>query len=118
MLMSNQRSLQWAPKSERVVQLLAVCIRTAVRFRYAPRELSKPDAIDLARKHDLSSAMKAISGKMELHQNLPSDEGRFKLAVNEAKDLDTKNVIAMREASVAILQSNQAASSQRYLVVA
>jgi hypothetical protein len=118
MPLNNQEFLQNAPKSERVVQLLAVCIRTAVRFRYAPRELSRPDAIDLARKHDLFSAMKAISAKMELHQNLPSDEGRFKLAVNEAKDLDTENIIAMREASIAVLQSSQATASQRHLVVA
>ena len=117
---NNQQS-PWEPKSERVVQLLAACIRTGTRIRFA-RELPRSDSIDLARIHDLSSAMKSISAKMEVHQNLPSDQRRFDLAVNEAKlisqaDIGTEKVVAIREASIAALESSNAISSQRRLVV-
>jgi hypothetical protein len=67
--------------------------------------------------------MKTIAAKMELHQNFPSDETRFKLAVNEAKlisdaDAATQNIIAIRKASIAALESAHDGSSQRQQVVA
>ena len=121
MSQSSQETSQSPYKSERVVQLLAACIRTSVRLRYA-RELSRTDSIDLARVHDLSAAMKTISAKMELHTNLPSDLRRFELAVNEAKlvsgdDLGAKSIIDIREASIAAHHSNQDTSAQRFFVV-
>jgi hypothetical protein len=120
----NQNFPQLAPKSERVVKLLAACIRSAVRFRYPQLNLSQTDAIDLARIHDLQSALRTISTKMEVHQSLLSEQRRFMLAVNEAKlvsdaDIGTENIIAIREASIAVLRStSDATSSQRHLVVA
>jgi hypothetical protein len=121
MLRNNQTRLLRSVKSERVVALLAVSIRTAIRIRYG-QTLSRGDSVDLARVHDLPGAMKAIAQKMEIHQNLPSTEGRFKLAINEAKLLsdsanDTKKILAIREASIKTVASSQASSVQRLLLV-
>jgi len=113
----SENSPQLAPKSERVIRLLATCIRSAVRFRYA-QNVSQTDAIDLARIHDLQSAMKTISEKMEVHRSLPDDQGRFKLAVAETKlvsetDLGTAKIVAIRRATVDALGSNPGDLSQR-----
>jgi hypothetical protein len=122
MQQNSQRPLELAPKSERVAQLLAACIRAAVRLRYS-HSLSQSDSIDLARTHDLRSALKAISEKMDLHQNLPDAQWRFTLAVAESKlapetDLGTANIIAIRKASVTTVGSNQSNASERQLALA
>ncbi len=112
---------QSAPKSERVVQLLAATIRSAVRLRYA-RELSLDDSVDLARVHDLHSALKTIAVKTEVHQNLPDGRG-FSLAVAEAKlttgaNLANEKIVAIREKSIATFEADQSNSSRRHEIVA
>lgn len=118
----SENSPQLATKSERVVKLLAACIRSAIRFRYA-QTVSQTDAIDLARIHDLQSAMKTISEKMEVHRSLPDDQGRLKLAVAETKlvsetDLGTVKIVAVRRATIDALGSNPGDLSQRQVLLA
>ena len=120
MSQNNPRPFHGPPKSDRVLQLLAASIRTAVRLRYG-RNLSEPDSIDLARVHDLPGAMKAIAAKLELHHNVLGDSQRFKLAVNEAMlastgKLGTERIIAMREASQALAHPAHTSSSEAYLL--
>lgn len=109
MINDRAHSLRSGPKSERVVELLATCIRAAVSFRYA-HQLSKPDSVDLARVHDLRSALKNIAEKMEVHENLPSSPMRFTLAVAETKLMSEANlgidkIVDIREAAAATLSS-------------
>jgi hypothetical protein len=119
--MPDQRPLQWKPKSERVVQLLAASIRAAVRLRYA-RDISRDDSIDMARAHDLPSALRTIAVKMEVHENLPDDHG-FDLADAETKltsesHLGTEKIVEIRRASLSTLESSQSNSSDRQFLIA
>jgi hypothetical protein len=118
---SSHRAPQVAPKSERIVGLLAACIRAGVRLRYS-QDITQGDSIDLARVHDLRSAMKAISEKLEVHQNLPSRRERLVLAITEAKLITAAgggvgSIIDIREASVATCGSSRAASSQSQIAL-
>jgi SLT domain-containing protein len=92
-------------KSERVRRLTASCIQSVVRLRCG-YEMSMADAIDLARIHDVRSAVRIIEEKLELLQNVPQAM-RFKLAATEAaltgglssrEDID--NTVAVRRASI------------------
>jgi hypothetical protein len=110
----------WASKSDRVVRLLAACIRAALRLRYA-QEISQPDSVELARMYDLQSALKTISQRMEIHENRPDARERLPLAVAEAKlvsnpDLGNDQILEIRQATDEVHDSNQSSLSQRQAV--
>jgi hypothetical protein len=74
-------------KSERVVRLTAACIQAAIRLRL---NVSIPfsDAIDLARVHDVRSAVEGVRSKLQVHEAVPQSI-RLKIAVSEAKLSDS-----------------------------
>jgi hypothetical protein len=105
-------SLSTPPKSERVVRLLSACIRTITRRQYS-EVLPVAEFFELARNHDLRSALKAIKEKMDLHATMPDRRHRLSLAVAEAaigtdNTFSRQKVIAVRGASV-ILQEEERA---------
>lgn len=104
------------PKSDRVIQLLAASICTAIRLRFS-REISKGDSIDLARVHDLRSALNTITIKSELHRHLPGGRG-FDLAVAEAKlGSEHEMITAVRQATISTFDSNQSSASERQKLI-
>lgn len=90
-------------KSDRLLSLTAACIRAVmwIRFKY---ELPFSEALDLARVHDLRSALDEIAAKIEVHRNLPDSNARVGLAIVESK-LEhpvAKDVVDYSEKVVAI----------------
>jgi len=75
-------SLEGFLKSDRVVYLTAACIRAAIRLKFH-YEISFSESLEMARVHDLKSALSHFAAKMELHRNLPP-ESRVKLSVVES----------------------------------
>jgi hypothetical protein len=88
-------------QSQRVVQLLATCIRAAVRKQFG-YEMSRDEALTLARVHSLRSALDEIRKKMELHQHLQGTKARTHLAVAEAS-LQGHHVVSQSEYSESII---------------
>jgi hypothetical protein len=71
------------PQSERTLSLFAVCIQVAVRLRFE-QELPLSTALELARVHDLRSALRGIAAKLELHRNVSDAKAKAGLAFAEA----------------------------------
>lgn len=69
-------------RSERISLLTAAFIRAAVRLRFG-YEMSASESVELARVHDLRSAIDSIGAKMELHRNLPT-RSRMELSIVES----------------------------------
>ncbi len=85
-------------------------------------DLSVADSVELARVHDLRSAIRRISRGLELHRNLPNKGMQFRLAVAEAKlttesDVATGKIIEVRKVSVEALVATQTGSSEREVLV-
>jgi|ERR1700733_3715367 len=70
-------------KSDRVVLLTARGIQTLVLRRYG-HEISISDAVDLARAHNLRTALLTLATKMEIHV-ATADSLQFDLALQETK---------------------------------
>jgi len=110
-------------KSDRVLRLTASCVQTVVRLRYG-YELPVADAVELARIHDVRSAVRIFGEKLRLLENIPRPT-RFTLAATEAaftggiipeEDLD--RTIAVRRASIGTIPEHEQAGARREILVA
>lgn len=117
--MSTSGSAHWSVgKSERVLRLTASCIRTAVRLRLG-HNLSFDDAMDLARLHDVQSAVNSLEAKLEVHDNVP-DRVKISVAVSEAKLSNTvsgaesvEHIIKIRSAAFGTGMAETQTAEQR-----
>jgi hypothetical protein len=96
---TNLDGLPW--KSDRVLRLTATCIQAAVRLRLGMR-IPFDDAIELARVHNVRSAVESIGAKLRVHESVP-EHVRVQVAVSEAKLSDvvtgsesTEHIIKVR----------------------
>jgi hypothetical protein len=110
-------------KSDRVLRLTASCIQSIVRSRYA-HDMPMNVAIDLARAHDVRSAVQAYEQKLELHQGLPHNT-RIQLAGTEAaisrgvipaEEID--RTIAVRRGSLETMREGEQGEARREILVA
>jgi hypothetical protein len=108
-------------KSDRVLRLTASCIRSVVRIRYA-YDISPASAIELARVHDVPSAVRVIGEKLELHQ-ARSQAARFDIAITEAAFTvgpreDVDRTVSVRRASIDVMSEQSQAGIPREVLVA
>jgi hypothetical protein len=110
-------------KSDRVRRLTASCVQSVVRRRYG-YEMPMADAIDLARIHDVRSAVRIFEEKLDLFKNVPQPT-RFKLATTEAtltggltprEDID--HTVAVRRVSFGTMSEYEQAGVSREILVA
>jgi hypothetical protein len=108
-------------KSDRVLRLTATCIRSVVRVRYG-YDISLASAIELARVHDVQSAVRVIGEKLELHQGR-SQAARFDIATTEAAFTvgtreDVDRTVSVRRASIDAVSEQRQAGMPREVLVA
>ena len=110
-------------KSDRVRRLTASCVQSVARLRYG-YEMPIADAIDLARVHDLRTAVRTFEEKLELLQNVPQAT-RFKLATTEAalagglnRRAGVDHTIAVRRASIGTMPEREQLGVPREILVA
>lgn len=116
MPLDNTKLIQ--PKSDRVLRLTATCVQAVVRLRFA-YDLSSDDAIELARIHDVRSAVEILGGKLELWRSIPEGP-RFELAVAETKLAgglipaeDAKGTVEVRRGYIQTTAEDGQAGTQR-----
>jgi hypothetical protein len=107
-------------KSDRVLRLTATCIRSVVRVRYG-YDISMASAIELARVHDVPSAVRVIGEKLELHQGR-SQAARFDIAATEAAFTvgtkeDVDRTVSVRRASIDAASEQKQAGMPREVLV-
>jgi hypothetical protein len=111
-------------KSDRVLRLTASCVQSIVRVRYR-YEMPMTEAIDLARIHDVRSAVRAFGEKLELFQSVPQ-AARFKLAATEATFTGSvvppadyvDHTIAVRRASIGVPSEREQNGVPREIFIA
>lgn len=110
-------------KSDRVLRLTASCIRSVIRLRYG-YEMHMPEAVDLARIHDVRSAVRVFGEKIELLHRVPRS-ARFKLAATEATftsgvipEEDVSHTVAVRRATIGAIPEYEQAGIPREVLVA
>lgn len=111
-------------KSDRVLRLTASCVQSIVRLRYR-YEMPMSEAIDLARIHDVRSAVRAFADKLELLQNIPQ-AARFTLAAAEATFTGgvvspadyVDHTIAVRRASIGAPTEREQSGVPREVLIA
>lgn len=110
-------------KSDRVLRLTASCVQSIVRRRYR-YEMPMAEAIDLARIHDVRSAVQTFGEKLELLQNVPQ-AARFKLAATEATFTgglnpadDVDHTVAVRRASIGTTHEREQIGIPREILIA
>jgi hypothetical protein len=110
-------------KSDRVLRLTASCVQTAIRLCYA-YEMSMSEAVDLARIHDVRSAVRVFGEKLELFNSVPRPT-RFRLAATEATftsgvipEDDLIHTVAVRRASIGTISEHERAGISRLVLVA
>lgn len=82
MQLDQTRLLRAVNRSERLRELLAASIRTGIR-QVLDYDMQLSEARDLARVHTLSSALRGIEEKMQLHEAIRDRQHRIKLAIHE-----------------------------------
>lgn len=85
-------------QSPRVHRMLAAAIRAAA-LSNLQINLSKSDSFDIARVHDLRSALQTLEAKQRLHSVLPRDAG-LKLAIAETKLVNPSKTLHIPEIEI------------------
>jgi hypothetical protein len=110
-------------KSDRVLRLTASCVQSIVRIRYR-YVMPMSEAVDLARIHDVRSAVRTFGEKLDVHQNVPQ-AARFKIAAAEATFTGSlssadyvDHTIAVRQASIGTTHEREQTGAQREILIA
>lgn len=112
-----------SPQPDRVLRLTASCIQSIVRVRHG-YEIPMADAIELARVHDVRSAVRIMGEKLELLRTVPQ-AARLKLATTEATFTvgflpkeDVDRTVSVRRASIGVMSEQMQAGMPREILVA